>query len=71
VNISESDEFPNPLVATTLEDDPKVTADAGVVDAAPKGLGGFEYDEDCVGGALLKGSGLAAPKPPPTPLEIP
>jgi hypothetical protein len=44
--MSESDElFPNPLLATTLEDMPKVTADAGAVDTAPKGLG---RDEEVV-----------------------
>jgi hypothetical protein len=53
VNISESDEFPNPLLATTLEDMPNVTADAGALDAAPKGFAGdAEVDEE----------GAAAPK---------
>jgi hypothetical protein len=57
VNISESDEFPNPLLAATLDDDPKVTADAGAVDAAPKGLGGDAegVDEEWEWAAVPKG----------------
>jgi hypothetical protein len=63
--------FPKPVLATTFEDMPKVTKDAGA--AAPKGLDMFE------GAGLLPalplneaGEGTGAPKgwPPPNDVEV-